>query len=249
MFWFGENSASRFGDFRPEVHDSDGLLVAPDKETRLWRPLVNRRGVHTETFDAPAPQGYGLLQRDRDFRSYEDTEARYERRPSLWVEPIGVWPAGGVRLVELATGNEYSDNIVAFWSPKEPPGPQTQLDFSYRLHWTNAPTFGGPPGWVKATRETIRVEPDRPKRAKFVVDFDSASLRAVPASAAMSADLALPSLVTVMDQRVFRNDVDGSWRLALVVDAPAATQPVELRARLLLEGKPITETWVGLWEL
>ncbi|MBS0632107.1 MAG: glucan biosynthesis protein [Verrucomicrobia bacterium] len=248
MFWFGENSADRFGDFRPEVHDSDGLLVAPDKESRLWRPLVNRRGVHHETFDAPAPQGYGLLQRDRDFRSYEDTEARYEKRPGLWVEPIGPWPAGGVRLVELSTGNEYSDNIVAFWSPKEQPAAHTKLDFSYRLHWSNAPVFGGPPGWVKATRQTVHVDRNHPERSRFVVDFDSASLRTVPASAAMSAEITLPPGVTVTDQQVFRNEVDGSWRLALVVDAPPGTPPVELRARLLLEKKPVTETWVGLWE-
>ena len=29
------------------------------------------------------------MQRDREFRNYEDSEARYELRPSAWIEPTG----------------------------------------------------------------------------------------------------------------------------------------------------------------
>ena len=190
--------------------------------------------------------GFGLLQRDRDFRSYEDTEAHYERRPGAWIEPIGAWPAGKVRLLEIPSGNEYADNIVASWMPLTPPEPGKPFEFSYRLHWTNADAIGGPQGWVESTRQTVQVE--RPRRTKFVIDFDAIGLKAIPASANVTAETNLPPEVAVLDQRVFRNETDGSWRLALLLDAPQAAGPLELRARLLLEGKPITETWVNPWQ-
>lgn len=246
MFWFGENSASRFGDFRSEVHDSDGLIVAPDAGIRLWRPLRNPPAPRTSDFPAAAPEGFGLLQRDRDYRSYEDTEARYERRPSVWVEPVGPWPEGRVRLVELPTHNEYADNIVAFWSPLRPPDAGQSLDFSYRLHWTNAAVFGGPPGWVRSTRQTLQV--DRSKRSKFVVDFVAPELKEAAANAAVSVDAPAPPRGKIVNRTVFRNETDGSWRMVLLLDPQEVTTPIELRARLLLDGKPVTETWVDGWE-
>jgi glucans biosynthesis protein len=246
MFWFGENSASRFGDFRSEVHDSDGLLVAPDAGTRLWRPLANGREMHTTDFAADALAGYGLLQRDRDYRSYADAEARYETRPSVWIEPVGPWPAGRVRLVELPTGNENTDNIVASWSLLTPPGPGTSLEFSYRMHWTGIPVTGGPAGRVTATRETVQVE--RPGRSRFIIDFDSPGLQSLPAGAGVTAEIIVPPGVKIIDERAYRNEADGSWRLAMLLEAPPSSTAVELRARLLVEGKPLTETWVGVWE-
>ncbi|HWA10839.1 MAG TPA: glucan biosynthesis protein [Opitutaceae bacterium] len=246
MFWFGENSANHFGDFRGEVHDSDGLLVAPEDGVRWWRPLANPPQVRISDFSAAAIAGFGLLQRDRVFHDYEDSEARYERRPGAWVEPVGPWPPGRVRLLELPAKNEYDDNIVASWNLVTPPEPGHPLEYSYRLHWTNAATFGGPAGWVSSTRQTVQV--DRAGRTKFVIDFDPAGPRAIPASANVTADLDLPREVTLLDQRVFRNEADGSWRLALLLDGPAGGHPVELRARLLLEGKPLTETWVNTWQ-
>ncbi len=247
MFWFGENTASRFGDFRNEVHDSDGLLIAPEGDVRLWRPLTNPTGLRLTDFPAAAPVGFGLLQRDRDFRSYEDVEARYERRPSVWVEPVGQWPVGKVRLLELPTKNEYADNIVAYWSPLESPKAGDTLEFGYRMKWTGAAFFGGPRGWTMATRQTVQVE-QRPKRSLFVLDFGSPELEKIPGSAAVTADIGVPKGVKLLHQRVYRNDGDGTWRLGALFDAPDQTGPVELRARLLLEGKPLTETWVGSWE-
>ena len=114
MFWFGEASQNRYGDFRPEVHDSDGLLVAPHANTRIWRPLSNPTELRRTDFEtSPSLAGYGLMQRDRELRDYEDLEALYNLRPSLWVEPVGRWPAGRIRLVEIPTDSEFGDNIIA----------------------------------------------------------------------------------------------------------------------------------------
>jgi glucans biosynthesis protein len=155
MFWYGEASDSRFGDFRPEVHDSDGLLVAPDAQTRLWRPLVNPTEVRRTDIEAPAFAGFGLLQRDRAGANYADLEGHYERRPGIWTEPVGTWPPGQIRLVEMPTKDEYQDNVTAYWTPRDPIKAGQRVDLAWKQHWSGAATFGGPPGWVAATRQTL----------------------------------------------------------------------------------------------
>ncbi|MDQ2779923.1 MAG: glucan biosynthesis protein G, partial [Pseudomonadota bacterium] len=133
MYSSGENQPQP-GDFRPEVHDSDGLMVQADGEA-LWRPLVNPSTPLVSSFSARSLLGYGLMQRDRNFASYEDDEAHYERRPSAWVEPVGDWGPGRVELLQLHTPDETHDNIVAYWVPATQPAPGTPLALSYRLHW------------------------------------------------------------------------------------------------------------------
>lgn len=247
MFWFGENSGTRHGDYRNEVHDSDGLLIAPEGDVRLWRPLDNPAKQRTTDFPAAAPAGFGLLQRDRDYRDYQDAVAHYQRRPSVWVEPIGKWPEGRVRLIELPTVNEFLDNIVAGWSPLARSAAGESLDIAYRLRWTGAPFFGGPRGWVQATRETLQV--DQPKRTMFVLDFGSPDLEKIPVSAAVTGEVTLPANVKKVFQNINRVPEAGTWRYTFLLDGTAASGLHELRARLMLEGKPLTETWVGAWQL
>lgn len=244
MFWFGENSQNRFGDYRPEVHDSDGLLVAPDKDTRLWRPLQNPAALVRSDFDAPALAGFGLLQRDRAFSSYADLEGRYERRPGIWVEPVGQWPAGKVRLIELPAQNEYQDNVTAYWAPQETPAPGKPIELSWKERWSTAPTFGGPPGWVGATRQVLH--DGAPDRTRYLVDFNGTSVTSAPADAAVTAVVTASSGATITHQ-VLRNAPENSWRLVVQARAKPGSPPVEIRGQLLLDGKPLTETWVTHW--
>jgi glucans biosynthesis protein len=245
MFWFAEASPSRFGDFRPEVHDSDGLLVAPDADTRLWRPLRNpATTVHTD-FDVPGFVGFGLLQRDRDFHSYEDIEGRFERRPGVWIEPLGTWPAGKVRLVEIPTEDEYHDNIAAFWTPHDPIEPGRPFELAWKQRWTSAATFGGPPGWVSATRQAVH--DGGPDRTRYLIDFDPASLARLPADAVLVPEVTAPG-AKIRHAEVQRNPANGGRRLLILLAAPANSAAVEVRARLMLDGKPVTETWTTLWQ-
>ncbi len=246
MFWYGENSPDRFGDFRPEVHDSDGLLVVPKEGERVWRPLANPAQVRLVDIPAPALGGFGLMQRDRDFRSYEDLEAYYHERPSLWVEAIGQWPAGKVRLLEMPTRDEYHDNIAAFFVPDQPVGPGKTLDLSWRLHWTKQPVFGPKLGWVSATRQTV--QDGAPDRTRFVIDFAGLPTSEVAADATLAADLVLAGPARIEHQHVVRNPHDGSWRLVLVLAAPANSPATDLRARLKLGDRAVTETWVMSWK-
>ncbi len=135
MFLHGENSARLFVDFRPETHDSDGLLLHSSTGEWLWRPLDNRRRLELSSFDLPDPKGFGLVQRDRDFDHYQDLEARYDLRPSAWVEPKGAWGRGRVELVEIPTDDEVNDNIAAYWVTAAPSAPGTPASYAYDLHW------------------------------------------------------------------------------------------------------------------
>lgn len=247
MFWFGEGSHSRFGDFRPEVHDSDGLLVATDATTRLWRPLLNPAKATLTDFDAPAFAGFGLLQRDRDFRSYEDIEGNYERRPSVWTEPVGTWPPGRVRLVELPTQTEYMDNITAFWTPTARIPPGRPFELAWKQRWTPGAVFGGPPGWVRATHQALH-DRGAPDQTKYVIDFDAASLAHLPAETTLTADVTATHGAEIRHTQIFRNMANGARRLIIVLAAAAGSAPVEIRARLMHDQQPVTETWTMRWQ-
>ena len=135
MYFFGENQRSQVENFRPEVHDSDGLSIHSGTGEWIWRPLVNPKRLLVTSYTLNNPVGFGLMQRDRRFTSFEDLEARYEMRPSVWVEPKGNWGAGRVELIQIPTPDETNDNIVAFWVPAVAPRPGVPLTMEYRLSW------------------------------------------------------------------------------------------------------------------
>ncbi len=239
MYWFGENSPSRHGDFRPEVHDSDGLLVAAGEDNWTWRPLYQPAATRLTDFPGDNLKGFGLLQRDRLFYSYQDMEAHYQDRPGLWMEPVGPWPAGKVRLVELHSENEYADNIVAFFIPENPPEAGRPLELKYRLNWTSAGTFGGPRGVVGHTRQSWRDAGEG--RTMFVVDFASAGMEEYPAAANIESEVEVEGPADVERVEVQRNEVDGAWRLTIWLAATERGAPVTTTARLTLGGAPISE--------
>ena len=119
MFWYAEYGREKIADWRPEVHDSDGLAIWNGAGERIWRPLNNpTRIFHTSYLDQ-TPKGFGLIQRDRVFDHYLDGVG-YDRRPSTWVEPLGDWGKGMVQLVEIPTDDEIHDNIAAYWLTDRP---------------------------------------------------------------------------------------------------------------------------------
>lgn len=119
MYLFGEDRPGRFSDYRPEIHDSDGLVLHSANGERLFRRLRNPRETTLSSFRLDHPQGFGLLQRDRSPMSYLDHHDRYEDRPSGYIEPIEGFERGVVRLLEFSTELESDDNITAFFVPDE----------------------------------------------------------------------------------------------------------------------------------
>lgn len=250
MFWFGENSRRRFDDFRPEVHDSDGLAIRMSTGERLWRPIDNETGnLEFSYFSMEKCEGFGLLQRDRNFTSYEDGEAAYDLRPSLWVEPTSDWGPGRVMLMEIPTNNELADNTVAMWEPTRTPQPGDRLEFSYKQHWTmdKDPSQAG--GHVVATRTGIHDW--LPNQRTVVVEFSGGDLSkesTTPLTAHVEAVGPSASRVEIKDVTI-QPMPEGRFRAAFQL-APAGdvkkiedVGPLELRCALKRGDNYLTETW------
>ncbi|MEP7139615.1 MAG: glucan biosynthesis protein G [Caldimonas sp.] len=243
MYAFGENQPGR-DDYRPEVHDSDGLSIESGDGEWIWRPLVNPKRLLVTSFAETRPHGFGLMQRDRSPASYEDPEAHYERRPSAWVEPIGSWGAGRVELVQIPTPDETNDNIVAFWVPQASPEPGKPFDFAYRIHWQGAGTTPAGKGWTVQTRRgrgfvAKRVDGE----INFVVDFDGPPLRSLAAGSDVEPVIWVDANAEVRERNLFKNPTSGAWRMTVRFKRNDASKPVELRAYLKQKKTILTETW------
>jgi len=246
MFAHGENSGWSQTDFRPEVHDSDGLLLETGAGEWVWRPLTNPKGVRVVAFQDTAPRGFGLLQRDRSFEHYGDLEAFYHQRPSLWVEPVGNWGAGSVRLVELPTKDEFSDNIVAFWVPAKLPAVGEPIEFEYDLHWMSEPGRRPPAGQAISTH--VAGVPGRPELRRFVVEFMSSYLNAQPDDPEIEALVSVSGGARQEDRTVVqKNRFTGAWRVVFEIRPDPLGRPVELRCFLRKGQHVLTETWSYLW--
>jgi glucans biosynthesis protein len=247
MFWHGKNTNFENDDIRPEVHDSDGLMLNTGAGEWLWRPLNNPDTPVVAAFNDQNPRGFGLLQRERRFESYEDLEASYQLRPSVWVEPIGSWGSGSVRLIELHTPDETNDNIVACWVPARLPPPGTPLDFSYTMHWC-LDQIRPPAGCVVSTRHG-RSRTAEPDLERFVVDFDGPALRRRgPESTVESVVSAGAGAVVVHAPEAQKNPYNGTWRAAFALRPDGSGKPVELRCFLRDSANVLTETWSYLWQ-
>jgi glucans biosynthesis protein len=250
MFWFGESSAAHPDDLRPEVHDSDGLLLHTGRGEWLWRPLDNPRAVSVSSFSDENPRGFGLMQRARAFGDYEDIEAAYHLRPSVWIEPVGEWGRGEVRLVELPTPDETNDNIVAFWAPAELPPAGEPLRVAYRMHWFVDGGAGVPSpnnGIVVATRQGRSFTHETDLR-RFWVDFAGDELAKLPAGAKVEAVVSAGDGATVAHATAEKNPFNNTWRAAFAIRPDGSGKPVELRCFLRVDQQEaLTETWSFLW--
>ncbi len=249
MYFFGENQPNA-NDFRPEVHDSDGLMVATGEGEWLWRPLQNPKQKTVTSFSTTNPRGFGLMQRDRKFVNYEDLEARYERRPSAWVKPLDDWGPGRVELVMLNTPDETHDNIVAYWVPAKLPAAGVPLDFAYELHWQGDEPQQPPNGHVVQTRRGIgysRLSAEQlGSQTQYVIDFAGPALRGLAADAPVRAVASTDANGRVTESLVYRNAATGAWRMTLRVQPIDAARPVELRAFLQHVNDIVSETWTHI---
>jgi glucans biosynthesis protein len=250
MFHHGENKVTHVDDFRPEIHDSDGLLVASANGEWTWRPLSNHRALRVSSLANENPRGFGLLQRDREFNHYMDMEAIYERRPSLWITPIGDWGKGRVELVEIPTDSEVNDNIVAYWVPEQPMKAGEARRFSYQLRSFNAHLQEQPGakvvrtmiGWGAVPGQTN--PPPRSKR-QFVIDFEGGELPTLSPNVPLEVDLEKNS-GTVTDLTVMRLPDQKTWRVSFKLE-PEGNNLVDMRLSIKLRGKRLSEVWSYVW--
>jgi len=244
MYLFGENQPSTSPDFRPEVHDSDGLSVQLGTGEWIWRPLVNPKRLMVTSFAATNPQGFGLMQRDRNFSSYQEIGSWYERRPSAWVEPKGNWGSGRVELVQIPTPDETNDNIVAFWVPDNPPKPKQPFDFEYRLLWQKGSERTPPLSWVTQTRRGQGLTRKADDNSfSLQVDFEGPIFKKLPPDAHVDAVISADGNGEVLKRVTQRNDATGGYRMTLVLRRKDEGKPVELRGYLRNGNTTLSETW------
>lgn len=258
MFFYSETINQRpINDFRPEIHDSDGLLLAYPSGEYVWRPLINPQRLFVNAFQMQRLVGFGLLQRDTLFDHYQDLEAHYEKRPSVWVQPLGQWGPGQVQLVQIPTDSEKNDNIVAYWTSPQVLTEKGSPRYRYRLTWY---TFDHrhrqhSDGYVSATRTSAAQDENH---RRFIVDFNGGALEKLPAK--LPADAPLEAIVWVdahaeVSQKQLYKNPDGGWRLVFeikrkdhnalgkILPDAGSVPPIEMRAYLKQGDHVQTETW------
>ncbi len=245
MYWYGKPNRRMGTDWRPEIHDSDGLSVWTGSGERIWRPINNPLSVQTSSFFDQRPKGFGLLQRERDFRDYEDDGAFYNKRPSVWVEPIGDWGEGAVQLVEIPTNDEIHDNIVAYWTPRQPYRAGEHHEVQYKLHWRLDEPYPAPLARVVATRAGMGGIPGQPRpkgMVKYVVDFRGGRLNEFTKRGDIDV-VVTASSGTIERQAVYPVVDTDKWRV--MFDFTAVSEaPVDLRVYLKKDNDALSETWL-----
>jgi glucans biosynthesis protein len=243
MFLFGANQRSGREDYRPQVHDSDGLSIQVSEKEWIWRPLVNPKRLLVTSFGLTSPQGFGLMQRSRSFGDYRDLEARYDLRPSAWVELRGPWGPGRVELVQIPVPDETNDNIVAYWVPDFQPKPNEALPYAYRVLWHRDREVRPPLGWVRETRRGRGYVKTPDGSIELHVDFEGPTLSRMPATATVDVALWVGPNGELLEKHMRRNEITGGWRVVVRFRQLDAGKPVELRAHLSHGKEVLSETW------
>ena len=240
MYYFSPHSLNRGNrDYRVAVHDSEGLMMELHNGEWVWRPLANPNQLEISSFATQPPLGFGLVQRKRDFDSYDDLEANYERRPNVWIAPGDGWGPGNLTLVEIPTTNEYNDNIVVSWRPAEAWEAGKPVRLSYEMIWSLPQPVVAPVAKVTATK--VGISPAT-KRPMFIIDFESDN-------GELLRD-ALPQVSTsagaIISPVVQPNTRTGGMRLSFELDTKDASL-CELRALLTKADHSVSETWLYRW--
>jgi glucans biosynthesis protein len=249
MFLHGKPGNRPFADVRPEVHDSDGLMLHNGGGEWLWRPLVDPRALLVTSFADRGPRGFGLMQRERDFFQYQDLESNYQLRPSAWIEPEGDWADGAIELVEIPSDEEINDNIASYWVPQTPVKGGESVKFAYKmtmlLHDQHLPPAGRATGTRTGPLKAVDVGRDERKGPhRFVVDFGAGHIPSLGERMPIEAVFTTSSgkIDDMVSQKLGANE----WR-AVFTFTPDGGNDADLRGFLSLHGAPLTETWTYHW--
>lgn len=239
MFMFSPIDPSDALDHRPAVHDSKGLAIARSNQEQVWRPLANPKALQLSAFTDTNPQGYGLVQRTREFAQFQDLEARYELRPSAWVQPLGDWGKGHVQLVEIPSDFEGNDNIVAYWRPQKVLRAGERFDYRYRLSWPDGAQRRNTGSRVVRSALGRKLNSDL---LELVIDYSPATSVEFDALTVRASASAGSIVETILQP----NSHTRGGRLFIIFD-PEGERLIEFRAQLMQDARPIGETWLYRW--
>ena len=251
MFLFGSNQPSPALNYRPALHDSNGLSILAGNGEWIWRPLNNPKHLAVSSYAMENPQGFGLLQRGRQFSRFEDLDDRYDLRPSAWITPKGEWGKGKIELVEIPTNDETNDNIVTYWTPDQLPEPGKEMNFKYTITFSRDEDKLHAPdnAYVMQTRRStgdvkqsnlIR-QPDG--TIAFIVDFTGADMKKLPADTPVAAQASTGDNAEIVENTVRYNPVTKGWRMILRLKVKDPKKTTEMRAALVNGDDTLSETW------
>ena len=253
MFWFAEYGRERPADWRPEVHDADGLAMWTGAGERIWRPLNNPTRIFVTTYSDDNPRGFGLSQRDRNFDHYLDGVG-YEKRPSAWVEPLGGWGKGSVSWSRSRPTTRSTTTSRAFWLPAEPAQGRrrAQLPLPARTgsppspaSRPNARQGGGDPHGPR--RPARQAAPARRRPSSRSSSWAASSRPCPTASGPSRSSASRAGQVSLVQVEAVPDGVPGHWRVHfdLTVDG---REPVDMRLFLRRGDTALSETWLYLFE-
>lgn len=245
MYVAGEDGQGQRLDWRPEVHDSDGLSIVDGNRERIWRPLDNPPdSPRTNAYHVDGMKGFGLLQRDQNFDHYQDDNSFFDRRPSLWVEPKGDWGAGAVMLFAFPSISENVDNIACFFVTDQAAKAGQRRDMAYRLTWGSTV----PDGDDNAICTAVRMGPGGVPGAdpisgatRYVFEFTGKSLAGLGRDSGVVAITNLPKDAVLLNASGPINTRDAMWRVVLDVRTQGLAQD-NFRVFLQRAGGAISET-------
>ncbi|MBK4215107.1 glucan biosynthesis protein D [Paracoccus caeni] len=251
MYWYGKTNPHIAPDWRPEIHDSDGLQILSGNGESIWRPLNNPPYTMVNSFASPSVKGFGLMQRERDFDQYQDDGVFYERRASAWVAPQGDWGDGAVVLTELRTDDEIHDNIVAFWQPADPATAGKDFELDYRLTWLEdspEPVTTGRFIGIRLGAGGVPGQPRPEEVVKVVCDFDAAALKGLGREDGVTLNVNTSKGITFNDA-VYPVESQDYWRAMFDIDFGDLTEdernnPIDLRVYVSHEDQAVTETLI-----
>jgi glucans biosynthesis protein len=229
-------------DLRDAAAEVSGLQILTGADEWVWRPVANRNALQISEFIDRNPHGFGFIQRGRDFTDYHDEAQHWERRPSVWIEPIGDWGAGSVELLEIPSDAESAQNIIAFWRGKPGLVKGQQADFAYRQFWCWTPPSRPPLSAAVASRGGRGANG---RQRRFLVDFRGEALADPVRVANLKANL-IASSGKVVAVEFFPTPAVKSCQVQFDIEI-AGDKPCELRLTLEAQGAPISETWLYRW--
>ncbi|WP_392565220.1 glucan biosynthesis protein G [Utexia brackfieldae] len=254
MFLYGKNQPAITPNYRPAIHDSNGLSILTTDNRWIWRPLNNPQKLSFSNFNLDNPKGFGLIQRDDGFSDYQDLDDRYDLRPSAWIEALSPWGKGHVELIEIPTPDETNDNIVSFWVPEKHYGKGDQFSIKYRLHFM-LNEAGRYPANIAYAKETLYSLGDVKQAnlvrkldgsVSYVIDFVGKDLALIPKDKSVKPFINISDNGEVVGSKVIYNPVTKGWRVILRFKVKDAAKATEIYVSLLSndgKDKLLSETW------
>lgn len=243
MYWHQPGDELNSTDFRPRVHDSEGLSIHHSTGEWLWRPASNPKRTRVSVFDGKNVTGFGLMQRHRKESDYLDEEALYHKRPSVWIEPKAGFEEGSLELLEIHAEHEGVDNLGAYWALPKALMPGDKRHAEWRITFCDA----DPPGYGGARTAGFMIRPagEDGKGRRISVAFRGGFLDAKPAAETLRAEFSATHAEIVGEPTVEMLEPGVFSATATVrrsANAPEGSA-VEVRAYLRSTGNDATETW------